>query len=210
MSRDLDAVLAEFDVSWLLVCDSEPLPSKLPRCYSPVPVALFTDEAEPDLESDDVEISASEPLPHLVSPASSTTKSLAYASSLKVFLRHVKTTVMPDGSRTVDSTGIVSRACYEDWLSTRPHAINAPEKTFQRIITCSVSGTDGRRPFSPLEEASVLEQLRMKRVWPAFVGSSIVIGSNGFRSCVSYVVSIRAHVSVLLKARVPRKGSARC
>ena len=191
MSHDLDAVLAEFDVSWLLASgsgDSETLLSNLPRCYS-VPVALFTHETEPDLESGctDLEMSASEPLPHqnLVSQASPTTKSLAYESSLKVFLRHVKTTVMSDGSVKVDASGIVSRACYEDWLSTRPHAIHAPEKTFQRIITCSVSGTDGRRPFSPLEEASVLEQLRMKRVWPAFVGSSFVIGSKGFRSYVS-------------------------
>ena len=192
MTYELDAVLAEFDVSWLLACES----SKLPLCYS-VPVELFMDETESDLESD-WEFRAS--APHLVdddvtdhvtvSQASSSSgstkkKGLAYESSLRVFLRHIKTTVMPDGSVQVDSEGIVSRACYEDWLSTRPHAIHAPEKTFQRIITCSVSGTDGRRPFSSLQEASVLKQLRMKRVWPAFAGSSFVIGSKGFRSYVS-------------------------
>jgi len=188
MSDDLDGVLVDFDVSWLLACDSgsgtEPLPAKLPRCPS-VPIALFSDETESDLESgcDDLEVRACEA--HLVSPASSTTKALAYESSLKIFRRHIKAIVLPDGSVKVDSAGIVSRACYEDWLSTRSRAIRAPQKKFRRIITCSVSGTDGRRPFSPLEEASVLKQLRMKRVWPAFVGSSIVIGSKGFRACVS-------------------------
>jgi len=199
MTYELDAVLAEFDVSWLLACES----SKLPRCYS-VPVELFNDEPEADLESDwdDLDFRASEP--HLVdvtvSPASSasgsTTKGFAYESSLKVFLRHITTTVMSDGSVKVDASGIVSRACYEDWLSTRSLAIKAPEKKFQRIITCSVSGTDGRRPFSPLEEASVLEQLRMKRVWPAFAGSPFAIGSKGFRSYVfllTVVARARAH-----------------
>jgi len=181
MSHDLDTVLAGFDVSWLLACE---------RCCYSVPATLFTDDTESDLESDcdDLEISAYEPAPQPASSlslTSTTRKVLAYEPSLKVFLRHIKTTVMPDGSVKMDSAGIVSRACYEDWLSTRSHAINAPEKTFQRIITCSVSGTDGRRPFSSLQEASVLKQLRMKRVWPAFAGSSFVIGSKGFRSYVS-------------------------
>ena len=182
MHHDLDAMLDEFDVSWMLACESAKSPrARSPPCYYAVSATLSIESDCPDLE-----VRASGP--RLTSPASSlesTTKSLAYESSLKVFRRHIKTTVTPDGSVQVDSEGIVSRACYEDWLSTRPHSTSTPEQKFRRTLTCSVSGTDGRRPFSPLEEASVLEQLRMKRVWPAFVGSSFVIGSKGFRSYVS-------------------------
>lgn len=106
-----------------------------------------------------------------------------YETSLKVFRRHLTTTTLPNGTVQVGAEGIISRACYEDWLSTRPRATSEPEKTFQRILTCCVSGTDGRQPFNPDEEDGVLKQLRLKRVWPAFADSDLSIGSKGFRSC---------------------------
>jgi len=108
-----------------------------------------------------------------------------YETSLKVFRRHLVSVTHPDGTTHVEADGIISRACYEDWLSTRPRATAEPEKTFQRILTCCVSGTDGRQPFTPEEEIAVLEQLRVKRVWPAFVETPLSVGIKGFRSCVS-------------------------
>jgi len=120
------------------------------------------------------------PPPPAPQPAAATRP---YETSLKVFRRHMTTTTLPNGAVQVDAEGIISRACYEDWLSTRPRATSEPEKTFQRILTCCVSGTDGRQPFNPDEEDGVLKQLRLKRVWPAFAHSDLSIGSKGFRSC---------------------------
>jgi len=47
----------------------------------------------------------------------------------------------------------------------------------------SLTGSDGRQPFTPEEEAAILTVLRIKRVWPAFAGSGLSIGCKGFRSC---------------------------
>jgi len=189
MPPDLDAMLDDFDVSWMLACLGSATPSPRCRFLPQLAAAHLTTAMESDLDSDcadypsssESRLASNQPGSPGPSP-SPTIKSLAYESSIKVFRRHMKAIAMPDGSVLVDSTGVVSRACYEDWLSTRPHATSAPEKRFQRTLTCSVSRTDGRRPFSALEEASVLKQLRMKRVWPAFVGTSFAIGSKGFRS----------------------------
>jgi hypothetical protein len=115
-----------------------------------------------------------------------------YATSLKVFRRHMFTT-LADGSVQISAERLISRACYEDWLSTRSHAPNEPEKTFQRILTSCVTGTDGRTPFTPAEEAAVLWQIRQKRVWPAFVNSPFTVGIKGFRSCVSCVRACTSH-----------------
>jgi len=121
-------------------------------------------------------------------PAKQTTASRPYETSLKVFRRHLVSVTHPDGTTHVEADGIISRACYEDWLSTRPRATTEPEKTFQRILTCCVSGTDGRQPFTPEEEIAVLEQLRVKRVWPAFVDTPLSIGIKGFRSLSFFVL----------------------
>jgi len=45
-----------------------------------------------------------------------------------------------------------------------------------------ITGSDGRKPFSPEEEAAVLQVVREKRVWAAFAGTSSTIGSKGFRA----------------------------
>jgi len=105
----------------------------------------------------------------------------ACATSINVFKRHLIPAKRQDEVVARDS--IISRECYEDWLSTRSHVPAEPEKTFQRILACTVSGTDGHQPFSPEEEASVLKQLRIKRVWPAFTDTGLAIGTKGFRGC---------------------------
>jgi len=113
----------------------------------------------------------------------------AYVTSHKVFRRHMLGT-LPDGSAHIDAKRLISRACYEDWLSTRSRAMKKPEVSFQRILTSYVTGTDGRTPFTPAEEAAVLVQIRQKRVWPAFADSPLTIGCKGFQSCVSRVLAL--------------------
>jgi len=108
-----------------------------------------------------------------------------YSTSIKVFKRHLVIAVRADGTIHVSADGILSRACYEDWLSTRSRLPSEPEKTFQRILTSTVSGTDGRQPFAPEEENAVLKQLRIKRVWPAFEDTGLTIGIKGFRRCAA-------------------------
>ena len=122
---------------------------------------------------------------------------IPYASSHKVFQRHMLG-ALPDGSAHIDAERLISRACYEDWLSTRSHIPNEPEKTFQRILTSCVTGTDGRTPFTPAEEAAVLVQIRQQRVWPAFTDSPLTVGIKGFRS---YVASLRRALTSRARAR---------
>jgi len=76
---------------------------------------------------------------------------------MKVFRRHVIVTEQTDGTRhIINAEGVISRACYTDWLSRAAPSRSTPaepEKTFQRILTCCVSGTDGRQPFTPGEQS---------------------------------------------------------
>ena len=103
-----------------------------------------------------------------------------YEPSLKVFRRHLALSSGADFGGSVTSL-----ACSEDWLSTRARPPKEPEKTFQRILTCTVSGTDGRKPFLQEEEEEILKHIRLKRVWPAFADTSFTVGVKGFRSCVA-------------------------
>jgi len=140
----------------------------------------------PDLTSwDDFEWPIHE-LPRVPVVAAVVPGARPYETSLKVFRRHLAVSKSPLGTVTVNAEGVISRACYEDWLATRSRCACEPEKTFQRILTCCVSGTDGRQPFSAEEEAGVLEQIRLKRVWPAFADTNFAIGSKGFRSCAHF------------------------
>jgi len=131
------------------------------------------------------------PLAHDEAPlqaSGSTAASAAYPyeTSMMVFRRRIIVTEQTDGTRDVNAEGVISRACYTDWLSRAAPSRSSPaepEKTFQRILTCCVSGTDGRQPFTPEEEAAVLKQIRVKRVWPAFCGTEFAIGAKGYRSC---------------------------
>jgi len=106
----------------------------------------------------------------------------ADATSIDVFRRHLSSAER--GSEQASADGVISRECYEDWLSTRASLPVEPEKTFQRALTSTVSGTDGRQPFLPEEEAAVLKQLRVKRVWPAFADTGLAIGIKRFRGYV--------------------------
>lgn len=51
----------------------------------------------------------------------------------------------------------------------------------QKFKILLVRGSDGRKPFHPKEETSLLIELRKKKVWPCFIDSNTKIGVNGFR-----------------------------
>jgi len=136
----------------------------------------------------------------------------ACTTSIKVFKRHLFPAERGgEGAAQASVDSVISRECYEDWLSTRSRAPAEPEKTFQRTLTCTVSGTDGRQPFTPEEEAAVLKQLRVKRVWPAFAETGLAIGIKGFRGCVPWPALPRARTDANgapRQPRLPRKGAA--
>jgi len=58
----------------------------------------------------------------------------------------------------------------------------AQKQLTTRVRASSLTGSDGRQPFTPEEEAAILAVLRVKRVWPAFAGTNVSIGCKGFRS----------------------------
>jgi len=82
-----------------------------------------------------------------------------------VIRRFLRVTVGPAGERLVDASRVLTAECYQEWLRTRGKPMAQPERTFQRVLTCTITGTDGRRPFEAPEEAAILRELRQKRTW---------------------------------------------
>eukprot|EP00516_Mucochytrium_quahogii_P005044 CAMPEP_0203756578 /NCGR_PEP_ID=MMETSP0098-20131031/9834_1 /ASSEMBLY_ACC=CAM_ASM_000208 /TAXON_ID=96639 /ORGANISM=" , Strain NY0313808BC1" /LENGTH=535 /DNA_ID=CAMNT_0050648513 /DNA_START=266 /DNA_END=1873 /DNA_ORIENTATION=- len=109
-------------------------------------------------------------------------------SSLDVFLAHCK--YFKDSNshqKYVDASGILSNACYDEWILTRKKALKKPEESFRKTVTAHCTGTDGRKAFPALVEKSLLVELRKQKVWPCFEkrfhanGEKINIGLQGFR-----------------------------
>ena len=95
----------------------------------------------------------------------------AHEPSIAVFRAHLARTRLPDGSEQIDGDGVISAACYENWLRTRgPAGVDSdkPERVFQRTLTSCLTAADGRRPFDPDEEAAILKTIRVKRIWYVF------------------------------------------
>ena len=95
----------------------------------------------------------------------------AHEPSIAVFRAHLTRTRLADGSELIDGEGVISAACYQNWLRTRgPAGVDSdkPEKVFQRTLTGCLTAADGRRPFDADEEAAILKTIRVKRVWYAF------------------------------------------
>jgi len=62
-------------------------------------------------------------------------------TSMDVFRRHMRRVVKEDGSVVLDVTGVLSKACFDEWaeLHGRTHTMDDPPRTFQRILTGFVS-----------------------------------------------------------------------
>jgi len=93
----------------------------------------------------------------------------------------------------VDATGILSRECFEAWVTSRRSKPRSPEDAFRKTVISYVTVADGRStPLSPEIEADLLRHLRKRQVWPCFEGrvhsvsgKAILIGSQGVR-CAGY------------------------
>ena len=91
-------------------------------------------------------------------------------TSMSTFRKYIRLVPDPaDPSRgSLDASEIVSKACYEEWMSAREYdCADHAGKTFQRALTGHISASDGRLPFSPEEEAAILKVIRAKRIWYA-------------------------------------------
>ena len=77
---------------------------------------------------------------------------------------------------------ILSKECYQHWVSTRKCVLKQPEESFRRVLTAHVGGLDGRRPFPEKVEQSLLKILRKREVWECFRGTGVSIGSRGYRN----------------------------
>ena len=64
-------------------------------------------------------------------------------TSLRVFRRFLKK--LQNGE--INAEEIISRECFELWVSTRKSMPLRPEKAFQRALSAHICGVDGRLPF---------------------------------------------------------------
>jgi len=95
-------------------------------------------------------------------------------TSIKIFRRFLKVTRVNANEVVYDASRVVSRECYEAWLSNRTLAPSDPARVFQRSLSSHVTSVDGRQPFSPKEEEAILKVLRKKQIWCALTPSSFL------------------------------------
>jgi len=99
-------------------------------------------------------------------------------TSIQVFRRWLTN----DGT-AIDASAVMSKACFDDWCTGRSSQSSGGLcRTFQRVLTAHIAGSDGRRPFEPEEEAAILTVIRKKQQWPAFKGTTLTIGCKGCRA----------------------------
>lgn len=105
-------------------------------------------------------------------------------SSYKIFQTYVKYKYDLNSELKCDATEILSKDCYQKWLISRRNYPKKPEEAFRRALTAHVRGVDGRRPFLPEIEESLLCELRKKQQWKCFAGLTKCgsIGVQGFPS----------------------------
>jgi hypothetical protein len=100
----------------------------------------------------------------------------------RVFIR-----VDPETQRLVSALG--SRECFDMWQEkctqqNKASSSRDAAKRYQRTVTGHLNAADGRSPFTPEEEAAVLEEVRQKRTWPCFLHlpPDQHLGSRGYRA----------------------------
>jgi len=71
-------------------------------------------------------------------------------TSLRVFRKFIKPVkIVRDGKEVIelDASMVVSKECYELWLSSRKSPPPKPERAFQRALSAHLGALDGRTPF---------------------------------------------------------------
>jgi len=98
-------------------------------------------------------------------------------TSYEIFMKFVQ---YDEYTGKADAKGIFSKRCFNAWLATRSQAPKRAGESFRRALVSQLTASDGRKPFPPPVEESVLVNLRAKRVWACFKGTSTTIGIQGF------------------------------
>lgn len=88
-------------------------------------------------------------------------------TSVEFFCKFVKVHKTKNGT-LVDTSGILSLACYKAWLQSRKKVPGDPQKTFRKTIQAHCRGSDKRRPFPEEIEKSLLQNLRQHDPWRFF------------------------------------------
>jgi len=96
----------------------------------------------------------------------------------QILLKYAK----KDADGKVDATGMLSKECYQEWVSTRQVTPRVPHTAFRDAVKKVLIGSSRVTPFPPDVEAAVLELMREKVVWPCFAEiPNIGIGKRGWR-----------------------------
>lgn len=104
-----------------------------------------------------------------------------------------------------DASKLLSKECYKRWMASRRTTPKQPEESFRRVLTAHVCGVDGRRPFPPKVEASLLKVLRKKEVWDCFKDTPYSIGIRGFRNQGLHEASAKSNHRGNLRSRARKK-----
>jgi len=108
------------------------------------------------------------------------------STALEVFLGFVDVIDGPEGL-VHDTSRIISRECFDSWFRSRSKAVSNPEECFRKAILAHLTCADKTSvPFPEAVEASLLQLLRRKQIWPCFSGlikdgKNINIGCQGIR-----------------------------
>ncbi|KAH9255992.1 hypothetical protein BASA81_005768 [Batrachochytrium salamandrivorans] len=87
-------------------------------------------------------------------------------TSLQIFRSYM---VRHHEDGTLDVSGLVSKACYQEWLNAKGVVESDSEaRKYHRTLTNHVSGVDGRSPFELQEEQAILILFRKRKPWPCF------------------------------------------
>ena len=104
-----------------------------------------------------------------------------------------------------EASKLLSKDCYKRWMASRRTTPKQPEESFRRVLTAHVCGVDGRRPFPPKVEASLLKVLRKKEVWDCFKDTPYSIGIRGFRNQGLHEASAKSNHKGNLRSRARKK-----
>eukprot|EP00924_Labyrinthula_sp_SR-Ha-C_P007934 snap_masked-scaffold_41-processed-gene-0.16-mRNA-1 protein AED:1.00 eAED:1.00 QI:0/0/0/0/1/1/6/0/380 len=77
-------------------------------------------------------------------------------TSLKVFNKFTRRDIR--GKLVFEN--IISKECFKEWVKTRRGKLKNPRGSFRRTIYAHLRGADGRLPFAPDVESSILQKLR--------------------------------------------------
>ena len=98
-----------------------------------------------------------------------------------MFRSYLKQIIHPSGQIELDATEVISKECFEDWISSRKTTPIHPRRSFQRALSAHITGLGGRMAFEENEEIAILKVIRQPIRWPCFDDIDTTPG-RGFRT----------------------------